>query len=67
MLTFLVNQKYNEAFRGIYVLRIIREKTFKSNLVLIVLVLESKVLYFYILENEANFVNLTVTIELYIY
>ena len=62
VLTFLVNQKYNEDFPGFQFLRIIREKTFKSNLVL---VLESKVLYFYISENEANFV--TLTIEFYIY
>ena len=46
MLTFSVNQKYNEAFRGVYFLRI-REKKIQSNLVLVViLVLESKGLYF---------------------
>ena len=46
MLTFSVNQKYNEAFRGVYFLRI-REKKIPSNLVLVViLVLESKGFYF---------------------
>ena len=46
VLTFSVNQKYNEAFRGVYFLRI-REKKIQSNLVLVViLVLESKGLYF---------------------
>ena len=45
MITFLVKKKYNEAFRGIKFLRI-REKSFKLNLVLaVVLVLESKGLY----------------------
>ena len=47
VLTFPVKiQKLNEAFRGIYFLRIRKTKTFKSNLVLVVvLVLESKGLY----------------------
>ena len=33
VLTFVVNQQQNEAFPGFYFLRIIREKSFKSNLV----------------------------------
>ena len=46
MLTFSVNQEYNEAFQGVNFLRI-REKKIQSNLVLVViLVLESKGLSF---------------------
>ena len=46
MLTFSVNQEYNEAFRGVYFLRMREKKKIQSNLVLVViLVLESKGLY----------------------
>ena len=43
VLTFRVKKKYNEEFRGVYLLTI-REKNFKSNLVLVV---ESKGLYYF--------------------
>ena len=46
VLTFSVNQEYNEAFRGVYFLRMRKKKKIQSNLVLVViLVLESKGLY----------------------
>ena len=55
MLTFSVNQKYNEAFRGVYFLRMGEKKKIQSNLVLVViLVLESKGLYLYIKKKKKS-------------
>ena len=56
MLTFLVKKRYNKAFRGVFFFDNTR-KNFKSNLVLIVtviLVLESKGLFYFSYLNVAT-------------